>query len=160
MIRSGKVWMGTCKLVDELSLLAHRVNACFKSVDPDFYQNLLVFREKHLESQVAIKAISSIDPLLVEGREILYNVRLHEHTDSQDPLRGMAAFSVFGDFEGGYLFYRLLGIRLHFKSGDINLLRSRVIPHEVEHFTGQRISIPHYTHTSCWRALGQEKLVS
>ena len=160
MIRTGKVWMGTCNLVKELHLLAHRVNSCFKYADPKFYHDLLLFREKHLQSQAAIEAIASIDPLLVEGRELLYNVRLSEHVNSQDPFRSLAAFSVFGEFQGGYLSYRTLGIRVRFRPGDFNLLRGRVVCHEIEPFSGQRISVPHFTHTSCWKSVGLESLVS
>ncbi len=151
--------MCTCTLLNELGLLAHRVNACIKFADPKFHRDLQVFREKHLKSQAAIEAIASIDPLLVEGREILYNVRLSEHTDRQDPRRSLAAFTVFGEFQGGYVLYRTLGIRVRFKAGDVNLLRGRVVPHEIEPFTGQRISIPHFTHTSCWKSVGLESLV-
>jgi hypothetical protein len=160
MIRSCKVWMGTCNLLAELELLAHRVNACIKFTDRELYENLLVFRQKHLKAQKAIEAISSIDPLLYKGRELLYNVRLSEHIDGQDPRRSLSAFSVFGEFRGGYLSYRALGIRVRFRPGDMNLLRGRVVPHEVEPFVGQRIAIPHFTHTSCWRALDMEELVN
>jgi hypothetical protein len=159
MMRTGKIWTGTCTLIRELGLLSHRVNACFKYLVPKYHASLLKFREEHSKSQSGIEVIASIDPLLVEGRELLYNVRLPEHTDRQDPRKSMAAFTVFGEFQGGYVLYRTLGFRVRFGAGDFNLLRGRVVPHEIEAFAGQRIAIPHFTHTSCWRALGMESLV-
>ena len=159
-IRSGKMWFGTTNLVKELELLAHRVNSCYKHAVPEFYKALQVFHKKHTESCAGIEAMTSIDPLLVEGRELLYNVQLAKHLDRQDPIRSMAAFAVFGDFQGGYLRCEDLGYRMRFRPGDLILLRGRVVAHEIEAFTGQRISIPHFTHTSCWRALGLESLVN
>jgi hypothetical protein len=39
--------------------------------------------------------------------------------------------------------------------GDIILIRGRVVPHLIEPWTdGQRIAIPHFTHSSLWRAAG------
>jgi hypothetical protein len=33
-------------------------------------------------------------------------------------------------------------------------LRGRVVPHEIEEWVGQRITMPHFTHSSVWRAMG------
>lgn len=90
---------------------------------------------------------------------MLYNVRMEEHVDSQDPQRSYAILAVFGDFQGGYLVYRTLGVRVRFQPGDFQLLKGKVVPHEIEPFTGQRISVPHFTHLSCWKSVGLEDLV-
>jgi hypothetical protein len=155
----GKTLMATSDLVRELSLLSHRVNTCIKVGDPIYYSNLLEFRRRHCNTHAAIEAYGTIDPLLMEGRELLYNVRLPTHTDRQDPRRSMAVFTVFGDFTGGYLLYPSLGFRVRFDAGDVNSLRGRIVHHEVEDFEGQRISIPHFTHTSCWRSVSMAELV-
>ena len=68
--------MGTADLLKNLSLLSHQVNSSLKHAVPDFYANLLVFQKAHIQSKSAIKAIVHIDPLLMDGRELLYNVRL------------------------------------------------------------------------------------
>jgi len=159
MLRSCKMFMQSCNLISELELLAHRINSCIKVADPEFYQHLLEFREKHKDAQVGTKALSSIDPLLFENRELLYNVRLTRHVDSQDPRRSLAAFAVFGKFTGGYMRYASLGVRVRAQAGDMNLLRGRMVPHEIEEFEGQRISIPHFTHSSCWKSVGMLHLV-
>jgi hypothetical protein len=98
-------------LVEELTLLAHRVNASILFTDPDYYEKLKIFCQKHLESQPAIKLIAEADPLLPENRALLYNTRLDMHNDSKDPKGSLSVFTVFGKFEGGQIHYGDLGIK-------------------------------------------------
>jgi hypothetical protein len=151
--------MGSAQLIGELSLLSYRVNAGIKALDKEFFDNLVIFRNSHSQSRKAIQALSHIDPLLLESRELIFNVQLHDHFDQQDPRRGMAVFAVFGEFHGGALRYKDLNYRHPFHAGDMVFIRGRMVKHGVEKFTGQRISIPHFTHTSCWASLGLKHLV-
>jgi hypothetical protein len=159
-LRSAQRFSESIRLVEELELLSHRVNASIQFSDPEYYDKLNTFRQAHLESQPAIKLIASMDPLLPENRALLYNTRLNMHNDTKDPKGSLSVFTAFGEFEGGQIHYRDLGIKARFDAGDFNLARGRVAFHEIEPFSGQRISIPHFSHTSCWRALGLASLVN
>ena len=95
------------------------------------------------------------DLLIYEDHEILYNRTSTLHTDSSDPQNGWAILTAFGTFKGGYVRLPNLGLRIRLEPGDAIALRGRVIPHEVEAWDGgQRISIPHFTHSSVWRSMG------
>jgi hypothetical protein len=98
-------------------------------------------------------AIASQDPLVYEGREILVNRQSLLHTDDQDPPWGYAILAAAGYHKGGFVRFPHLGLRVRFEPGDIIAVRGRVLPHEVEGWTGQRITIPHFTHSSMWRAM-------
>jgi hypothetical protein len=151
--------MANMKLVDELNLLSHRVNKCWEHLDSTYHAHLLEFNKEY-KMTPAVRALAGIDPLLTEGREILYNVQLGEHIDRQDPQWSLAALTVFGNFRGGFIDYPELGYRIRFNSGDFNLVRGRVVKHSIGDFTGQRIAVPHFTHSSTWRSLEMENLVN
>lgn len=159
MVKGSKVFMDSTRLLMELSLLSQRVNAGLEVLDKEFFDNLHIFRQQHIKSQPGIEALSHIDPLLPEGRELIFNVRLLSHFDHQDPKKSLASFAVFGEFEGGAIRYNALRYRHSFRCGDMVWIRGRMVEHEIEEFTGQRISIPHFTHTSSWKSLGLGHLV-
>jgi hypothetical protein len=69
--------------------------------------------------------------------------------DTKDLKGSLSVFTVFSKFKEGQIHYAYLGIKARFNAGDFNLARGKVAYHEIESFTGQRISIPHFTHTSC-----------
>lgn len=95
------------------------------------------------------------DLLIYEDHEILYNRTSTLHTDSSDPQNGWAILTAFGTFKGGYVRLPNLGLHIRLEPGDAIALRGQVIPHEVEAWDGgQRISIPHFTHSSVWRSMG------
>jgi hypothetical protein len=160
MVRSSTIFTKTVELVKDLSLLSHRVNMCWKYTVPEFYAQLLEFNKAYAKKTPVVEAFSTLDPLLSEGRELLYNVRLTEHVDRQDPQWSMAVFTVFGEFTGGFIYYPELGYKCRFQPGDGILLRGRVVAHEIEEFEGQRIAIPHFTHSSSWRSLGMGHIVN
>jgi hypothetical protein len=74
---------------------------------------------------------------------------------------GYAGLYAAGDFKtGGHVFFPRLRLRVRLLPGDFILIRGRVLEHEIEAFDGgQRISIPHFTHTSLWRDCGLADLV-
>jgi hypothetical protein len=161
MLKNGTIWTETCAYMEELDLLSERVNEVVKMVDPVFYQSLLQLRDAVQENS-SMKALNSIDQLLLEGRELLFNRKSGPHKDSQDPTGGYAGLYALGNFKGGNLRVNLLkgSIRIRLEPGDFVLLRGRVFEHWVEDWTGgQRIAMPHFTHTSLWKRFGLEHLV-
>jgi hypothetical protein len=126
MICNGKTLMGgMTNLLKELTLLLHQVNLSLKHTVPNIHAKLLQFHWKHLKAGAVMEAIAHIDPLFMEGRELLYNVRLTEHVDTKDPPHGMAVFTVFGNFTGGNICYPELGVSFQFQPGDLQLLRGK-----------------------------------
>ena len=101
------------------------------------------------------KGLNAVDPLLLEGREILFNRKSGLHNDQSDPHLAWAILLALGNFKGGYIRVPALGLRARLEPGDAIFIRGRVLKHEIEAWSGgQRISIPHFTHTSVWRAAG------
>lgn len=161
MLKNGTIWTKTCNYMEELDLLSEQVNQVVKLVDPVFYQSLLKLQDA-VQGCSSMKALNSIDQLLFEGRELLFNRQSGPHKDSQDPKGGYAGLYALGNFKGGNLRVNLLkgSIRMRLEPGDFILLRGRVFEHWVEDWTGgQRIAMPHFTHTSLWKRFGLENLV-
>jgi len=157
---SGTILSKTCQLFKSLELVSHRINSILKIVDPEFHTNLTLLRTTMEQKYAVSKCMNSIDPLLLEGREILYNRMSGLHFDSQDPKLAYAVLLTAGNFKGGYVRIPLLKLRIRLEPGDLVLLRGRVLEHEIEEWEGgQRISIPHFTHTSLWRSCKLQHLV-
>lgn len=139
--------------MSRLSLLSLRVNVLAKTLDPKHHYDSEKLKEMLMSRYPGYRAISFMDDLVYDGREILWNVRSGLHTDPQDPTFSYATLTIFGkDFIGGHLYLPNLGLRIRMQPGDIVMFRGRVLRHVIEDWTGgQRISIPHFTHTSTWR---------
>ena len=137
------------------------MNDTIRLVDPGFFKSLTQLSEVSKEKHPSLAVWAGIDPLLLEGQELLFNRLSGAHFDSQDPKLAYAGLYAAGDFcSGGYLFFRQLNLRVHLLPGDFVLLRGQVLVHEVEAWAdGQRICIPHFTHTSLWRDCGLAHLV-
>ena len=129
-------------------------------MDPAHYNDAKRLREEVEKRFPFTRALGALDPLLYEGQELLYNVMSDEHTDGFDPPGSYSLIAAAGNFQGGYLFFRHLGLRVRLEPGDIVMFRGRVLKHVVEVWTGgQRISIPHFTHSSVWKLMGMGDLV-
>jgi hypothetical protein len=146
----------TCELARVLQILSHRMNACLEYVDPEHYAEAMALRNLIRKCRASYDTLAHSDVLVYEGREILYNRQSGLHTDSQDPELSWALLSALGEHKGGHLFLPHLGLRVRLEPGDVIMLRGRVIPHEIEEWVGQRITIPHFTHSSMWRAMGNK----
>lgn len=93
----------------------------------------------------------------MEGREILFNHRTPLHSDKSDPKAGLATLQAVGDFEGGRMRVPGINTTSQYNPGDLILLRSNILKHEVLDFTGcQRICVAHFTHRSLWQRYGIE----
>jgi hypothetical protein len=140
------------RFAKNMTLLAHRVNVLLRTLDPAHYQDAEELKRRLQKMYPGYEAISLLDDLVYDGREVLWNVRSGEHTDRQDPPFGWAILCAFGDYKGGYVYLRNLGLRIRLEPGDIVFIRGRVLRHKIEEWSGgQRISIPHFTHTSIWK---------
>jgi hypothetical protein len=142
----------TCRIVQLLEILSHRINAVLEHADPAHYAEALTLRDLVSKSRSSYAALAEWDVLVYEGREILYNRMSGLHTDSQDPHLGWAILAAFGFHKGGHVYLPNLGLRVRLEPGDVVALRGRVVPHQIEEWVGQRISIPHFTHSSMWKA--------
>jgi hypothetical protein len=106
------------------------------------------------------RTMGTIDTLIYEGRELLLNVQSPEHTDRQDPKCAWALLAALGYHRGGYMILPELGLRIRLEPGDLLGIRGRVFKHFVEDWTGgQRICIPHFTHSTIWRLAKMAHLV-
>lgn len=162
-LKTGTILARTCELFGELANLSHRVNEAVKQIDGKFHSDLSTLRKRSEKQHAILKGLNSLDPLLFEGRELLFNRRSGVHTDQQDPILGYAGLFAAGDFtKGGFLVFPELGpLRLRLLPGDFALARGRVLKHSVEDWEGgQRIGIPHFTHTALWRSCGLEHCVT
>jgi hypothetical protein len=114
-----------------------------------------------MNDEASLSVLNGIDRLFLEGREALFNGLADKHTDRWDPQLGWVVLVALGSFKGGYLYLPKVGLRVRFGPGDVILLRGRVIQHMIEVSDGgQRISIPHFTHTSLWDTFGLKDEVS
>jgi hypothetical protein len=138
-----------------LALLSHRINAALESLDPAQYKALQELRDAVHDKYPFAKAMDSIDPLLMEGRAIMWNRQTPLHSDSTDPVKAWVVLLTLGQFTKGYLWIPRLNLRLFYEPGTMIVLRGHILPHEVEAWEGgQRVSMVHFTHESLWKEFG------
>ena len=132
------------------------MNEALSVIDPNAFLAHQDLREKLIEAYPYVRGRAAIDPILFQGRSIIFNHATPNHLDRQDPPIRWTPLIVFGNFHsGGSLIIRRLGLRMSFKPRTCIWLRGRVLPHEIEAFHGgQRISIAHFCHDSVWTKMG------
>ncbi len=159
--KTGGAFLRTSDLYQKLNLLSKKINETIRMVDPTFFKALTQLHDIATKRHASLAAWTSVDPLLLEGRELLFNRISGRHRDHQDPKLAYAGLYAAGNFtSGGRIFFPQLNLRVRLLPGDFVLLRGRVLIHEIEAWDGgQRISIPHFTHTSLWRDCGLAHLV-
>ena len=161
-IANGTTFAKTTQLYQSLQPLSERINHIIKLAEPQFYEALVKLREVSSSKHATLATYNNLDPLLMEGRELLFNRKSGRHIDLQDPVLGYAGLLSLGNFDrGGSLYLHQLNLKVSLLPGDFVLIRGRVLEHEIEDWDGgQRISIPHFTHTSLWRDCGLAHLVA
>lgn len=119
-----------------------------QNIDRGFYSALQELNKVCKKEYAVIDALTEIDPLLLEGRELLFNKLTEDYVNSSDPKKEYAGLFAGGNFiSGRSLYMKQLRLRIRHHSGDLVLIRCRVIIYRVEKWEGrQRISIPHFTH--------------
>ena len=159
--KTGGAFSRTAELYRKFDFLSKKINETTQLVDPKFFDAFTQLHQKAKAKHPSLAAWSGVDPFLFEERELLLNRISGRHRDSQDPKLAYAGLYAAGNFtSGGHLFFPQLNLRVRLLPGDFVLLRGRVLEHQIEAWEGgQRISIPHFTHTSLWRDCGLEQLV-
>ncbi|KAJ7236689.1 hypothetical protein C8J57DRAFT_1529984 [Mycena rebaudengoi] len=112
VIKTGHAFAHSMELVHELRLLSHRVNDLILFADPAHYAALESIRAEAEHKYRFVKVLGSHDPLMMEGREIMFNCQMPLHTDCPDPNKGWAVLVVLGHFKGGPLCIPALNLRL------------------------------------------------
>lgn len=155
-IKSGSQFSTTTTALAEMKTLSLLVNTILEKIDKNQFEALKSLQTRIFHHYPIVQALASIDPLIMEGRAIMFNRKTPSHTDRLDPFRAWATMITFGNFtEGGQCYIGRLKLRIRYLPGDAIIIRGRILPHEVESWgPGQRISIAHFTHTSLWESEG------
>ncbi|KAJ7499113.1 hypothetical protein FB451DRAFT_1161681 [Mycena latifolia] len=157
MLKSGRAFSASLDLINQLHLVSHRVNAMLQYGDEPYWECSKELRAKAESMFKFLKVIGSDDPLVMEGRELMYNRQTPLHPDKSDHKRGWAVLVVVGPFTGGALHILCLNLRMRYTDGTMIMVRSKILPHEVEAFSdGQHVCIAHFTHRSLWKVCGLE----
>lgn len=131
------------------------MNAYLQNIDPKQFQCLIQLRQAGNDKYPHMEALGSIDPLLMEGRAIIFNRQTERHPDEDDPLPAWAGLVILGSFTEGFLSIPVLNLRVRYIPGDVVWIRGRILEHEVTAWVGgQRVCIAHFTHTSFFREMG------
>ena len=155
MIKSGKAFSQTIQLLEELQVFSESMNAFLAHIDPAQHECLKAARALAEEKYPYVKMMDSLDPLLMEGRAIMWNRLMPDHRDHRDPKVAWAAFVVLGHTKSGWLFFQQLNLRVRYQPGDVVWLQGAILDHEVEVWEGeQRISIAQFMHKSYFKDLG------
>jgi hypothetical protein len=142
-------------IVDEFERTSLKANYLLQLLDPAQYEALERLREAAHAKYPYARALDAIDPLLQEGRAIMWNRQTPLHADVTDPVNAWVTLFTLGRFTKGHLFVRRLNLRLFYEPGALVVIKGHILPHEVEVWEGgQRISVVHFTHESLWREFG------
>jgi hypothetical protein len=156
-VRASYRMSAAMDLRGNLEKASHRINFLLKHLDVAQYSMLKQLRAAVHRKYTFARAMDSVDPLLFEGRAIMWNRQTRLHGDYTDPVRAWVALVVLGAFKKGDLFIPRLNLRISYEPGTIVLIRGHILPHEVEAWVGgQRVSIVHFTHQSVWDEFGME----
>ncbi|KAI0832986.1 hypothetical protein F5Y06DRAFT_290337 [Hypoxylon sp. FL0890] len=84
------------------------------------------------------------DPFVM--RAALVNLMTNEHEDQGDWHYGFAGLVSVGEFQGGDLLLRELGLRVESPPGCVQLIRGRELRHSITRWTGRRFVVVNVTH--------------
>jgi hypothetical protein len=155
VMKSAKQHRLTFELWKKLEVLSHKVNQVLRAIDPPQYDAMKELNRRAIERYPHIEAAAAIDPLLQEGRAIVFNRRSGSHKDTNDPPKAWSFMIGVGQYEGGELILERLGKKIRYSPGDLIAFRGRLLEHEVAEWTGKcRISVVHFTHQTLWNQLG------
>jgi hypothetical protein len=127
-----------CGRDERIGFLVHnasqRINHLLKHLDIVQHSALMTLRSAVHRKYTFARAVDSVDPLLFEGRAIMWNRQTGLHGDYTDPVRAWVALVVLGAFKKGDLVIPRLNLRLSYEPGTIVLIRGlgHILPHEVE----------------------------
>jgi hypothetical protein len=154
-IANGQRFSLATQIRYEFGRTSLRCNQLLQALDPAQYKALEELKQAARKKYPCISALDSIDPLLQEGKAIMWNRQTPYHVDGADPKNAWVTLMTLGEFTGGDLLFPSLNLRLKYEPGTIILFKGRRFPHVVESWEGgQRISIVHFTHESLWKEFG------
>jgi hypothetical protein len=154
-MRTGKAFGKSMQLLQELQVFSQTINFLLKNIDPTQFACLEEARTVADAKYPYVKAVNQLDPLLMEGRAIMWNRTTPKHKDIRDPKLAWAALVVLGWITSGWLLFPQLKLKVRYQPGDIVYLRGAVLDHKVSVWKGkQRICVAHFTHESYFRDLG------
>jgi hypothetical protein len=102
-----------------------------------------VAREVAKLENIRFQTRRDIDPFVTKA--ILVNLHTTEHKDMSDWNRGFAALVPLGNFQGGNLLIRQLGLRIEGPSGCAQFMRKELF-HSIAKWTGRRFVVVNVTH--------------
>lgn len=153
-LRNAKSFAASMKIISELELLSHRLNTILEQIDPPAFKAHQKLRD-HQMREPYYQALASIDPLLWEGRSVIFNRTTPEHQDRRDERMAWTPLVILGKCKGGDLRLADLGINIHYEPGTIIFIRGASLKHEVLQWEGsQRIAVAHFTHANIWHQAG------
>ena len=156
-MRTGETWEAACTCMSELQGLSAFVTKALELIDPEQHRLLRKvrdFRLKGFKSQVALAALDRC--LIHEGREIVFNRYSLPHRDGPDPHWAWACIFYFGNFEGAYLEFPELKLKIRLRPGDMVFFRGRDLLHQAHLWTrGERHFVIHFTHKAMWDLAGE-----
>jgi hypothetical protein len=131
---------------------------CFKILDPALYaeyEGVAKEIEKSPNAEMAFKTCRGVDPWSI--RAFLVNLMTTEHKDTSDWKFGFAGLVPVGEFTGGDLLLRELGLQIVAHSGCVQLIRGRELRHSISEWEGRRFVVVCVTHDSV-KQWGQKKM--
>lgn len=131
----------------------------FQILDPDLLQKYIrVADEVAKLDYIQFQTRRSNEPFLM--RALLVNLMTYEHKDTGDWHYGFAFLMPVGDFNGGDLVLRELGLQIEAPPGFLQMFRGRELRHSITKWTGRRFVCVNVTHEAVrrWarRSMGEE----
>ncbi|KAF5344979.1 hypothetical protein D9757_013787 [Collybiopsis confluens] len=154
-LKSGPAFCQSVELLDHLRVFSAGINAFLRVMDPTQYRSLREAQKEGHKKYPYLRMVDSVDPLLMEGRAVMWNRTTSDHQDIGDPKVAWAALVVLGKIRSGWLIFRQLNLKVRYQPGDVVWLRGAILDHEVDVWEGeQRICVAHFTHQSYFNDLG------
>ena len=126
----------------------------FKLVDEKLFNEYgRVAEEVNSWATVDTKTRRTRDPFTI--RALLVNAMTNEHKDSSDWINGFAALVPVGNYEGGDMLFRQLGLQVKSKPGCVQLIRGHELKHSITKWSGRRFCVVHSIHEAVKRWAGR-----
>lgn len=131
----------------------------FQILDPDLLQQYIrVADEVKKLDTIPFQTRRSGEPFMM--RALLVNLMTYEHKDTGDWHHGYAFLLPVGDYSGGDLVLRELGLQIEAPPGCLQMFRGRELSHSITNWTGRRFVCVSVTHEAVrrWalRSLGDD----
>ncbi|KAI1078825.1 hypothetical protein F5B20DRAFT_571361 [Whalleya microplaca] len=139
-----------------LGACSELVSFFFKLFDPDLFA----------QYQAVAEEVSKLKVIPFETRNggdtfslwaVLINVMTDDHKDRSDWFHGFAGLVPVGDFSGGDLLLRELGLQIESKPGCVQLVRGRELAHSISKWSGRRFVVVNATHEAVKRWAFRQK---